>query len=355
MEEKNIHTRHSIFWPLMLVAVGAILLMTNLNALPGNLWDYVAKYWPLLFILSGLDQIYQGKGWVGAVIMLGLGGVLLAGNLNALPWSGLDLLLRLWPVFIVALGLDLMMQGRTSTLGAVVIVLVALAVVAGMVWIGFSAPANMGMAPVEINQPLEGAQSASVKMTVISGNVNIAGGAERNQLIAGTLYMPNRLKASESYSVAGGEGRYELQPESGASIPYIGSYRGSSSDLAVNSTTPTDFDLTLIAGEQHLDLRDINASNLNVETIFGKSVITLPDDGKLTGKVGMVFGELVVRVPRGVSVEFKMNTVIVGTNYPQDFLKSDNSITSPAAASGNADIVLSLDNVVGSVKIEYLP
>lgn len=355
MEEKNIHTRHSIFWPLMLVAVGAILLMTNLNALPGNLWDYVAKYWPLLFILSGLDQIYQGRSWVGAVIMLGLGGVLLAGNLNVLPWSGLDLLLRLWPVFIVALGLDLMMQGRPSALGAVVVTLIAVAVVAGMVWIGFSAPASMGMAPVEINQPLEGAQSASVKMTVLTGDVNITGGAQRNQLIAGTLYMPNRIKANESYSVAGGEGHYELQPESGASIPYIGSYRGKSSDLTVSSTIPTAFDLTLIAGEQRLDLRDINASDLNVETIFGKSVITLPADGRLNGKIGVVFGELVVRVPRGVAVEFKMNTVIVGTNYPQDFLKTEDTITSPAAASGKADIVLSLDNVVGAVKIEYLP
>ncbi|TLM99598.1 hypothetical protein FDZ74_17780, partial [bacterium] len=231
MEEKQIHTRHSIFWPLMLVGIGVVLLMTNLNALPGNLWDYVAKYWPLLFILSGLDQIYQGKSWIGGVVFLGLGGVLLAGNLNALPWSGLDLLLRLWPVLIVALGLDLMMQGRTSTLGGIIVILLAIALVAGMVWIGFAGPGSTGVAPVEINQPLEGAQTASVHVTLLAGDVNVTAGASGNRLISGTVSTPSQLQVSESYSVSGGEGRYELKPQSNNRMPFFGSFQSNPTDL----------------------------------------------------------------------------------------------------------------------------
>lgn len=354
MDEKNVHTRHSIFWPLLLVAAGGILLLTNLNALPGNLWDYISRYWPLLFILGGLDQIYQGRGWVGGIITLGLGGVLLAGNLGLLPWSGLDLLLRLWPVFIVALGLDLMMQGRTSGLATVVIVLLALAVVAGMVFIGFAGPTQMGMSQVEISQPLEGAQRATVNMTLISGDAQYAGGSGRNQLIDGTLYLPNRFKTNASYSVSGGEGHYELKPESSSFMPFISPYQGSA-NFKLNSDIPTSFELTLIAGKQSLDLRSINATDLNVETVFGETVITLPEEGKVNGKVGVVFGELVVRVPRGTAVQFKMDTVVVGKNIPQDFLRTEDTVSSPEAASGKADIVLSLENVVGSVKIEYLP
>lgn len=355
MEEKRIQTRHSLFWPLMLVAFGVVLLMTNMNTLPGNLWDYVAKYWPLLFILGGLDHLYQGKNWVGAVILIGLGGVLLAGNLNRLPWSGLDLLLRLWPVLIVAAGLDLMMQGRTSTLGAVLIVLLAVALVAGMVWIGFAAPGSATTAPVEVNQPLQGAQSASVILTILTGNTNIAGGAESNQLISGTVFMPNQVRAKESYSVNGGEGRYELQPASNTRMPVFGSLSDKRTDLKLNSTIPTDLNLTLIAGSENLDLRSINTSSLETENIFGRTVITLPPTGRFSGKAGVIFGELIVRVPRGVSVEFNMDTVIVGKDFPQDFLQEGDKILSPEAASGRADIVLALENVFGRVKIEYLP
>ena len=355
MEENMSRKRQSIFWPLLLVAVGAILLLTNLDAVPGNLWDYFVTYWPVLFILSGLDQIYQGKSWVGAVILLGLGGVLLAGNLNALPWSGLDLLLRLWPVLIVAAGLDLLMQGRTSTFGAEIIVFLALALVAGMVWIGLATPASMGQAPMAINQPLENAQSASVAITVIAGDVKVTGGAERDQLIAGTVFTPSSMQMVESYAVSGGEGRYELTPESGARVPVVGTYHGKPTELNLNSAIPMEFDFTLIAGEQAVDLRNTHVSDLAVETILGKTVVTLPKDQRLTGKISSIIGELIIRVPRGASVEFQMDTVISGRDMPGDFLKTEERITSPEAADGRADIVISLENVIGSVKIEYLP
>lgn len=355
MEKKPDRVRHSIFWPLLLVAVGVILLLTNLNALPGNLWDYVAKYWPLLFVLGGLDQIYQGKSWIGGAITLALGGVMLAGNFNALPWSGLDLLLRLWPAFIVAAGLDLMMQGRTSVVGGIIVVVLAFGLMAGMIWIGFAGPASMGSATVEINQPLENARTATLDMTLISGDVNVAGGAQTGRLIEGTIYLPNRLKISETYAVNAGEGAYLLEPESGAQIPYFGSFYGEDSQLKVANSIPMDIDLTLIAGEQDLDLRGVSATGLQQETIFGRSVVTLPASGRLTGKCGVVFGELVVRVPRGVAVEFQMDTVLVGKNIPQDFLKEEDRVYSPEAADGKADIVLTIENVFGSVKIEYLP
>ncbi len=355
MTENHSHTRHSIFWPLMLVAVGIVLLLTNLNALSGNLWEYVAKYWPLLFILGGLDQIYQGKSWVGAVILLGLGGVLLAGNFNALPWSGLDLLLRLWPVLIVAAGLDLMMQGRTSVLGGIVVIVLAIALVAGMVWIGFAGPASAGTTPVEINQPLEGAQSASMKMTILSGDIHISRGAENDQLITGAVMLPRQAKVNESYSVNGGEGRYILEPEPYGHMPLFGNYQNNQTELKINPSIPTTLDLTLIAGRQNLDLQDTKVTDLQTETIFGKSTLTLPKSSELKGKVGVIFGELVIRVPKGASVEFIMDTVVVGKNIPQDFVKSEDRITSPAAAGGNADIVLTLEDVFGAVKIEYLP
>ncbi|GAP15429.1 hypothetical protein LARV_03215 [Longilinea arvoryzae] len=355
MAENQSHTRHSIFWPLMLVAVGIVLLLTNLNALSGNLWDYVARYWPLLFILGGLDQIYQGKSWVGAVIMLGLGGVLLAGNFNALPWSGLDLLLRLWPVIIVAAGLDLMMQGRSSALGGIVVVVLAVALVAGMIWIGFVGPGSTGTTPVDISQPLEGAQSASMKMTFLSGDVNISGDAEADQLIQGTVMLPRQAKVNESYSVSGGEGRYVLEPAPYNHIPLIGNYEGNQTELKINNSISTDLDLTLIAGKQDLDLQNLKITDLKTETIFGQSTLILPENGELNGKAGVIFGELVIRVPRGTSVEFILDTVLVGKNIPQDFVKEEDRVYSPGAANGNADIVLTLEDVFGAVKIEYLP
>ena len=43
---------------------------------------------------------------IGPVILIGLGVVLLLNNLEVLPWSIWGALFRLWPVLLVAVGLE---------------------------------------------------------------------------------------------------------------------------------------------------------------------------------------------------------------------------------------------------------
>lgn len=49
------------FWPLMLIGFGVIFLLSNLNALSGNVWNYI---WPCVIILLGFHVIV-GKAWSG--------------------------------------------------------------------------------------------------------------------------------------------------------------------------------------------------------------------------------------------------------------------------------------------------
>jgi len=98
---------HSIFFPILLVTLGIFLLMANLGTIQNSAWGILETYWPLIFIIGALDGLYQRHGWVGPLVGIGLGTVLLLGNLHYLQWDSLDLLLRLWPVLLVAWGLDI--------------------------------------------------------------------------------------------------------------------------------------------------------------------------------------------------------------------------------------------------------
>ena len=45
----------SLFWPVVLIGVGVIWLLANLNVIPaGGLW-ILARFWPLLLVWIGLD------------------------------------------------------------------------------------------------------------------------------------------------------------------------------------------------------------------------------------------------------------------------------------------------------------
>ena len=68
------------------------------------------------------------------VILIGLGIVFLLNNLGILTWSVWDVIFRLWPVLLVAGGLDVLI-GRRSAWGALLSLVLTLALVAGALWL----------------------------------------------------------------------------------------------------------------------------------------------------------------------------------------------------------------------------
>jgi len=66
--------RHSVFFPLLLITIGVIYLLNVLGYILGDPWVLFLKLWPLLFIIGGLDNLFTGRGYIWAVISLGLVG-----------------------------------------------------------------------------------------------------------------------------------------------------------------------------------------------------------------------------------------------------------------------------------------
>lgn len=47
-----------IFWGVLFVIVGGILLLNNFGLLPGNTLMVLIKLWPLLIVFSGLEMFF---------------------------------------------------------------------------------------------------------------------------------------------------------------------------------------------------------------------------------------------------------------------------------------------------------
>jgi len=74
--------RPSLFWPLLLIGLGVLLLLQTLALLPASLWAALAQLWPLLFIVFGLDLLIGRRSARGAATVLIVGVVLVAGSLT---------------------------------------------------------------------------------------------------------------------------------------------------------------------------------------------------------------------------------------------------------------------------------
>ncbi len=53
--------RRGIFWPLLLIALGLVFLLSNFGIISGISWLAIASLWPLLLILIGLDIAFAGR------------------------------------------------------------------------------------------------------------------------------------------------------------------------------------------------------------------------------------------------------------------------------------------------------
>jgi len=64
------HKKHGdgVLGGLILVFIGIIFLLNNLNVLPTTVWNEVWKFWPVLFIVFGL-RLLTGRNIVSRIII----------------------------------------------------------------------------------------------------------------------------------------------------------------------------------------------------------------------------------------------------------------------------------------------
>jgi hypothetical protein len=73
----------SLFWPLLLISAGVLLLLSNLGYVPWSSWNVLWRLWPLLLIGLGIDALI-GRRTTGGMIVSGLLILLLLGGAIAL-------------------------------------------------------------------------------------------------------------------------------------------------------------------------------------------------------------------------------------------------------------------------------
>jgi hypothetical protein len=71
MEDRNSRHYRSLFWPIILIGIGVLWLMGNLNLLSNNTFNLLAALWPLLLVGAGLDLLFgRRQPIIGALIAL---------------------------------------------------------------------------------------------------------------------------------------------------------------------------------------------------------------------------------------------------------------------------------------------
>jgi LiaI-LiaF-like transmembrane region/Cell wall-active antibiotics response LiaF, C-terminal len=248
-------------------------------------------------------------GLVGPVIVIALGVVFLLNNLGYLGWGVWGTLVRLWPVLLIAVGLDLLI-GRRSILGsALVVVLVLTALAAAIWWTGYWVPAGMAITSDTISQPLGAARRADIDIAMGAGQLNIGALSESDNLIEGTIARSSGEQVVQDFSMNGDSATFKLHSRAAWPFPF-GERRGDQVEwnLLASRAIPLQLHIDTGAGQATLDLARLQVGDLDVNAGVGQTTLTLPQLGQVRARINGGVGETVVIIPAGMAARIEATT-----------------------------------------------
>lgn len=342
-EGKRVHHRGSYFFPILLIVLGMIFLAHNLELIPGEGWDLLVKLWPALLIVAGLDELIRRQGIAWPVLLVGGGVFLLVNNFapgSMISWTKV---LQLWPLLLIAFGIDFLFRSRTWWTTLISILLVVILVGGAVWWVGFQdvmASASTHTVQQALREEIEGAELA---FKLGAGRLILADTAEE-VLFGGTVYPE---EPTGRYVESGGQARYTVEADYPAFSPTPLQW-----ELGLTRQVPLDVSVENGAGELFLALERVQLEGLRVQQGAGDLVLRLPQE--VTGEVAVdqAVGRIRILVPEGINLHLKVERAISRLELPAGYQQDGNEYTSPGFVESEPAVTVSIEQAVGSIEVQ---
>lgn len=244
----------------------------------------------------------------------------------------------------------------SGTFGAMALTVAAAFVLAlgiGGCYVGGPGPtAHVGEMQTEnLAVPMsDGTKSVRVHLEMAAGQINVSGGSSK--LMDGTItYNVPEWKPDMSYSVNDGDGSLMvMQPEQHG--PTMGGPKYEW-DLHFNNKVPLEMAVKMGAGDQRLDLADLQLRNLDVEVGAGNATIDLTGGWKqdVSADIQGGVGEVHVKLPRDIGVRVTVEGGLGSVEAP-DFKRDGNDYVNDATGKSKNTIEVHISGGIGKVYLE---
>jgi hypothetical protein len=294
---------------------------------------------------------HYGGGIVGPAILISLGVVLLLQQFGYIQWTIWEVALRLWPLLIVAVGLELLI-GRRSILGSLVTLVLVLALMGGALWLmGVGPISNVVMSGGSVAFARGDSAHTDIRLTPTSGKLDVDGliadranGLEAQ--IRDTAW--NRLNKSSDEDII--KGGYQIGV-SGPDNIYFPSVGSNAWQIHLASGMPSSLRVTMGAGDMTLHLEQLTLDTLDVKLGAGQVNIYLPEKGVVSIKVDLGTGQVVIHSAKGTVLAVKCTTGVGNCALPNTSGFWNQKYQSPEFESGSEKMSIDINIGAGSATV----
>ncbi len=249
----------SVFWPIVIIGLGVLLLLSNMGLFPTSAWAVLWRFWPVALIALGIDVIF-GRRTVGGAVAGGVLVLLLLGMAIGLAFFADQI------PFLVELTQPAKLQYKT------------------------------------LEHPLGDLETAKVSIDWTSAPGYLSALEDSTNLIEASVAYRGNL----SFKVAG-QGRHaDVLLDSyvqGVSSSIFNFNDGDSRwDVKLSPKVSLDLWSDVGAGSCDLDLTGLDVEHLELKGGSGSSRLTLPETGNFAGEIEGGSGSMTLILPEGVGL-----------------------------------------------------
>ncbi len=242
----------------------------------------------------------ERRGLLWPLVLIAVGALVLAANLGYLPWSSATALVRLWPLLLVLAGIDVALARRAPVVALALEVLVIGAGIALAVAQPALPYAGAGQDELTVaREPQD--ESLTLHVNGGGGAYTITGGG--SALVGATAAQPDL----RSRTTRGGT-NVDVRLDQGDAGPALG-FGASPMEVTVHvaSDIPTSLDVNGGAGSFQIDLSRIRVTDARINTGAAQLRLVLPrprGDVPITVNAGA--SSIVVEIPDGVEAKVSL-------------------------------------------------
>ncbi len=300
-----------------------------------------------------MERHERGGSLVGPIILIGLGVVFLLNNLGILAWDVWDIIVRFWPILLIAIGLDILI-GRRSILGSLLALAVALVIVGIGLWLLTSQVAPGPALTYEtIDQPLESATLADVTIGFGTGALRLGVSPEGSSLIAGKVALSQGERLVRDFHKSGDTAVFTLRSEGFALFPTIGRLNADKLwDLRLSPDVPLRLNISTGVGESTLDMERLKLTELDVHAGVGRVTLTLPARGQMQATINGGIGDVVVRIPAGVAARVHTTAGLGNSQVTGNYQRQNGAYVSPGYDTAENRVDLQVKGGIGKITVQ---
>ncbi len=296
----------------------------------------------------------HGSPVLGPVFLIAAGVVFLLNNTGILPWSIWGNLWRLWPLALVAIGLD-MLFGRRNALVSLVIVLGVLGAGAGILfYTGGFGDTRIASLPLSVAMP-QGITAAQVNIELKDTNLTLGSlPSESQQLASGTLEYYDR-QGEPIHILKIGDPNVELRLDEQNQHDFSFSNFANSAhqwDVRLNREVPTILLVNTGDANSMLDLTNLHLTRIDFHGGDGNLTLNVPQGaGGVTGQLDLGDGNINLVVPVSLAAHISIDKGDGNVNTDTAFKKQGNIYTSLGGdAKNNLDLSIKMGD--GNINIK---